>query len=142
MANAISLDSLNSAIQDKKEELTQAQFDEYLSTIEGIEVNWRGKVSDVKVIERSDNDKSKEKIYRLHLVDMVVVDGSNMIIFSPLRVRLNSLDKATALSLNKNQEYNISGKIKDVSRRTEYLTDDFTNKAYIYGFIVNLTVSK
>jgi hypothetical protein len=35
MANAISLDSLNSAIQDKKEELTQAQFDEYLSTLEG-----------------------------------------------------------------------------------------------------------
>ena len=136
MANAISLDSLNSAIQDKKQELTQAQLDEYLLTLEGMEVNWHGNVSDVKVIKRT--DISKEKRYTLHLVGTVPYGSHGTTLdLSPLRVRLSDIDKETALSLNKNQEYNFFGRLRYVSRETDRLKG-----SYIESWIFNITVFK
>ena len=50
MANAISLDSLDSLdsqVKNNQEQLTNVQFDNYLLNLKGTKVNWRGKVLDV-----------------------------------------------------------------------------------------------
>jgi hypothetical protein len=126
MANAISLAALSSTIQDKHEELTQAQFYEYVPTLIGVEVSWLGKVSDVK--ERERTDLSKEKSYKLYLVGMKY----SVIELNVLRVRIGALDYKTALSLNKDQEYNFSGKVV----RAEYVVDFFDSGDYVYVDVV------
>lgn len=98
MANAISYDSLDSKVKNKQKALTEVQFDEYLLTLKGIGVNWRGKVLDV---EKSWFDDS----YTIN-IDM---DGNGI-----PDTKFKGLQKKHALTLNKNQEYNFSGEIKSI----------------------------
>ncbi len=98
MANAISYDNLNSRVENKKKAMTEVQFDEYLLTLKGIGVNWRGKVLDVEKDWLDDNYSIK--------IDMV---GDGLV-----NATFEGLEKAHALTFNKNQEYNFSGEIKGV----------------------------
>lgn len=98
MANAISYDSLDSEVRNKKKALTEAQFDEYLLTLKGIEVNWRGKVLDVEKVWFGD-----EYTITIDITDKGRINASFV-----------GLKKEHALTLNKGQEYNFTGEIKSV----------------------------
>jgi hypothetical protein len=98
MANAISYDSLDNKVKNKQKALTEVQFDEYLLTLKGIEVNWRGKVLDVEKTWLSDNYTIKIDITNDNLTN----------------ARFVGLKKEHALTLNKGQEYNFAGEIKSV----------------------------
>ena len=98
MANAISYDSLDNKVKNKQKALTEVQFDEYLLTLKGIEVNWRGKVLDVEKAWLSD-----EYTITIDITDKGHIDASFV-----------GLKKEHALTLNKGQEYNFAGEIKSV----------------------------
>jgi hypothetical protein len=96
MANAISLDSLERQANNKYGQLTTLQFEEYLSTLKGTKVDWSGKVLNVKRLT------SKGSYYiELDYTPYHITQG----------YLFKVLDKATALTLEKNQEYNFSGEI-------------------------------
>jgi hypothetical protein len=98
MANAISYDSLDSKVKNKQKALTEAQFDEYLLTLKGIRVNWRGKVLDVEKGWFDDNYSIK--------IDMV---GDGFV-----DATFEGLEKTHALTLNKGQGYSFVGEVRRV----------------------------
>ncbi len=98
-ANANSYFDIDSKVKKKKETLTDAQFNEYLLTLKGIEVNWRGKVLDVEKDFFGSN-------YTIRLD--VDGDGSTDVWFEDLQ-------KKRALTLSKGKTYDVSGEIKSVS---------------------------
>jgi hypothetical protein len=95
MANAISLDSFDSQVKNKNEQLTTLQFKEYISNLKGTKVDWSGKVLNVQ-----SSGKGK---YSIRL----------SVLLTPTFYSFEVLDKATALTLEKNQEYNFSGEISE-----------------------------
>jgi hypothetical protein len=95
MANAISLEHLDSDVESKREQLTTVQLNDYLKGLKGTKVNWRGKVSQV-TSSGGNSDK-----YRVSI-------SSNSEIFI---LSLYISGKQHALILNKNQEYDFSGEI-------------------------------
>jgi hypothetical protein len=99
MANANSYFDIDSKVKKKKETLTDAQLDEYLLTLKGIEVNWRGKVLDVEKDFFGSN-------YTISLD--VDGDGSTDVWFEDLQ-------RKRALTLSKGKTYDVSGEIKSVS---------------------------
>lgn len=98
MANAISYDNLDNKVKNKQKALTEVQFDEYLLTLKGIEVDWRGKVVDVEKGWFDDN-------YTINID--INDDGISDAYFI-------GLQKEHALTLNKGQEYTFTGEIKRV----------------------------
>jgi hypothetical protein len=95
MANAISLEHLDSDVESKREQLTKVQLNDYFENLKGTKVNWRGEVLEVKSSGRN-SDK-----YRVSI-------PSNDGIFI---LSLYISGKQHALILNKNQEYDFSGEI-------------------------------
>jgi hypothetical protein len=114
MANAISLDSLNS----KSKNFTSLQFEEYLSTLEGIKVTWSGKVLKVKSVISSPMEGYKE-YYSVEIDTSATGENANFAwpfetipsATGFLIERFEASNKTIALKLEKNQEYNFSGEI-------------------------------
>ena len=98
IANAISYESLDNKVKNKQKALTEVQFDEYLLTLKGIEVSWRGKVVDVEKMWFDDK-------YSVE-IDMT---GDNLV-----DVTFDGLNKEHALTLNKGQKYTFAGDIKRI----------------------------
>lgn len=98
IANAISYDNLDNKVKNKQKSLTEVQFDEYLLTLKGIEVDWRGKVVDVEKGWFDDNYTINIDINDDGITDAYFI----------------GLQKEHALTLNKGQKYNFAGEIKRV----------------------------
>ena len=95
MANAISIDSFESTIENKNKQLTKLQLREYLSTIRGIKIDWSSKV---------------ENVWHNGTTYTIDFEGKTQIV-SKIHFTYKILDKATALKLNKYQEYTFSGEV-------------------------------
>ncbi len=98
MANAISLEHLDSDVEFKREQLTEVQFDNYLLNLKGTKVNWRRKVLNVEKLGYTVNNKFR---YIVRLKNNDYFASFNF--FIP--------DEQLALTLNKNQEYDFSGEV-------------------------------
>ena len=105
IANAISYESLDNKVKNKQKALTEVQFDEYLLTLKGIEVSWRGKVVDVEKMWFDDK-------YSVE-IDMT---GDNLV-----DVTFDGLNKEHALTLNKGQKYTFAGDIKRIDTVFGYI---------------------
>jgi hypothetical protein len=97
MANAISLDSLDNEVKNKREQLTEVQFENYLLNLKGTKVNWRRKVLNVI-------NMGYTVINNRYTVKLKNNDSWAAFVFF-------ISDEQLALTLNKNQEYDFSGEI-------------------------------
>ncbi len=102
MANAISLDSLDNEVKNKREQLTEVQFENYLLNLKGTKVNWRRKVLNVEKLKFSYNKND------------YIVKLKNNDYFASFKFFIS--DEQLALTLNKNQEYDFSGEVQSAGK--------------------------